>query len=174
MLTRRTWTPTCQNFEEKIVPSKFDFFLAWNIQQLLPMLSVSAFSSRCTIGNRVFWDNVSFPEKHCWVRFRVFNFAWVPSATFFLNVNCPSSCDHRLSPWAARPLIPGGAPSQGQLPGLHGAARNPAASPSSALQPWVSTHKFLVLNVLNSSLVVRQTTWLELNYHGTILLNAFH
>lgn len=99
--------PYLPKLRRKSFISKSNFLSAWNIQQFLPMLSVSAFSSRCMIVERVSWQhsNISFPGKHCWVRFRLFNFTWAPSARFFLSVNHPSSCDHRLSLWAARLLI---------------------------------------------------------------------
>lgn len=121
----------------------------------------------------VFWErsSISFPGKRCWVRFVGFNYTWVPSATFFLSgaVKSPYSCDHRLGLRAGQAAHP---PRRSQpraaLPGLHGAVCSPASSPSpSAAVSWVSTGKFLVLNALDSSLVVNQTAVVELSGHNT-------
>lgn len=154
--------PYLPKLRRERLTSRWDFLSAWTIQQFLSMLSVSAFSSRCTIVNRVFWEHtdISFHGNPCWVRCSVLIFTWPPSATFFLNVSRPSSCDHKLCVGKQTAHPQRRSEPRTALPGLHGAVRNPASSPSLAVEPWVSMHKFLVLNVLNSSLVVdKQPAW---------------
>lgn len=173
MLTGNTWTPTCQNLEEKVSlisfqPETFSSFCP--CYQCLHFLLDVWLLTVCP-GNRA---TSPFLES---------------TAESGLGYLISRGRHQQHSLWMSTVRAPAIADSVCGQPDFSSSvalwAKGSSAWPSwgcaqpciialISCQPWVSTHKFLVLNVLNSSLVVKQTTWLELNYHGTILFNAFH